>query len=81
MKKTPNIFTCLFYEIKRNIFHFFFNIKLKIPYKQFLFFLSFTFSEAAVRRSSSKYVLLKISQYSELKETPTEEFFCEFANF
>ena len=31
-----------------------------------------TFSEVAVRKCSSNYVLLKISQYSELKETPTQ---------
>ena len=36
-----------------------------------------TFPEAAVRRCSSKYVLLKISQYSELKEIPTEVHSCK----
>ena len=36
-----------------------------------------TFSEAAVCRCSSKLVLLKISQYSELKETPTQVFSCK----
>ena len=43
--------------------------KVKIPYQQLLTFLTFmnTFSEGAVRRCSSKEVLLKISQYSESK--------------
>ena len=36
-----------------------------------------TFLEAAVRRSSSKQVLLKISQYPELKETPTQVLSCK----
>ena len=64
-----SIFTCFSHEIKTNIFPCFFNIKLKIPYEQSLFFLSFvnTFSEAAVWRCSWKQVLLKISHYSKLK--------------
>ena len=64
-----SIFSCFFHEIKTNIFTCFFNIKLKIPYEPSLSFLSFmnTISEAAVRRCSSKWVLLKISQYSKLK--------------
>ena len=51
------------------LFTCFFSIKLKTSYEQSLLFLSFmnTFSEAAVRRRSLKYMLLKISQYSELK--------------
>ena len=45
-----------------------FSKKVKIPCEK-NFFLSFmnTLSEAAVRRCSSKWVLIKISQYSELK--------------
>ena len=62
------IFTCFFHEIKTNIFTDFFNIKLKTPYEQFLPFFSFPFPEEAVCRCSSKYLLLKISQYSELKK-------------
>ena len=44
------------HEIKTNIFTCFFNTKLKISHEQSLFFLSFisTFSDAAVRRCSSK---------------------------
>ena len=47
-------------EIKTNIF-----TKVKIPYEQFLVFLSFmnTFSEAAARRRSSKVVLLNFAVY------------------
>ena len=43
--------------------------KIKTPYESILIFLSFvnTFSEAAICRCSLKYVLLKFSQYSELK--------------
>ena len=52
------------HEIKANIF-----TKVKISYQQLLVFLHFmnAFSEAAVRRCSSKYVLLKILQCSELR--------------
>ena len=43
----------------------FFNVKLKLLRKKCYFFISFmnTFLEAAARRYSSKWVLLKISQY------------------
>ena len=61
-----NIFTCFWYWCWQILF---FLYKVKIPYEQFLIFLSFMnkFSEAADRRCSSKIVLLKISWYSELK--------------
>ena len=53
-----------------------FQCKVKAPYEYFFVFLSFmnTFSEAAALRCSSKQMLLKISQYSEL--TPTQVFSC-----
>ena len=49
-----------------------------MPYQQFLIFLGFlnTFSEAAVQKFPSKWVLLKISQQSELK-TFKNSFFIE----
>ena len=55
-----SIFTCFLHEIKTNIFTSFFNIRLKSLLNKFYFFsvssygFMNTFSEAAVRRYSSK---------------------------
>ena len=55
-----SIFTCFFHETKTNIFTCFFNTKLKFLVNKFYFFsvssygFMNTFSEAAVRRCSSK---------------------------
>ena len=76
-----SIFSCFFHEIKTNIFTCFFNIKLKFLVNKFYFFsvssygFMNTFSEAAVRRSSSKKLLLKISQCFELKRDSNRDFF------
>ena len=77
------------HEIKRDIyFHLFLTLMLKNPYflcgvkipdQQFLIFLSFmnTFSEAVIRRCSSKQLLLRILQHSESKRDSSASFFIE----